>query len=157
MHIPALGLMFLSWTLTLSPAAAQDPAPAAEAGIESRDILAREPVTDNAQVQHVLVAWKDLSAAYRGSMDARASRRSQEDAEKLALEIHRKAKEGEDFAAMMQEYSEDPGSATTGRAYNATPTSRLVPPFKKLSLRLEVGEVGIVRTAYGYHIIKRVR
>ena len=29
-------------------------------------------------------------------------------------------------------------------------------PFKNLALRLEVGEIGVVKTIFGIHILKRV-
>ena len=36
-----------------------------------------------------------------------------------------------------------------------TPDAGLVEPFKNLSLRLKVGEVGVVKTQFGIHIIQR--
>lgn len=33
----------------------------------------------------------------------------------------------------------------------------LVSPFKALSLRLNVGEVGVVKSTFGLHVIQRVR
>ena len=88
-------------------------------------------------------------------MDARAAARSKADADALALDILAKLKAGADIDKMMAEHSEDPGSAKSGTAYDVTPHAGLVPPFKALSLRLDVGEAGIVETAYGWHIIKR--
>ena len=88
--------------------------------------------------------------------DPRGAGRTREEADALALEIAKKAAtEGQDFKKLMAEYSEDPGSAKSGITYNATPEAGLVPPFKNLSLRLKVGEVGVVETAFGWHIIKR--
>ena len=61
-----------------------------------------------------------------------------------------------DDLSVAKELSEDPGSAKSGESYEATPTAGLVPPFKNLSLRLNKGEVGVVKTQFGVHIIKRV-
>ena len=119
-------------------------------------ILAREPVTDSAEVKHILIGWADLAEAYRGEMDERAAARSRAEADELAMVLLNRLRSGEEIEPLMAEYSEDPGSASTGRAYTATPDAGLVPPFKALSLRLEVGEVGLVMTRYGWHIIKRV-
>ena len=55
----------------------------------------------------------------------------------------------------MKELSEDPGSARSGNTYPVDPNAQLVPPFKDLSLRLKVNEVGVVKTQFGIHIIKR--
>ncbi len=137
---------------------AASPAAAAEAGpVESKDILAREPRTASADVLHVLVGWKELEPAYRGSMDARGKARSKAAADRLARELLAKARKGDDFRALMKEFSEDPGSAETGTSYTATPDAGLVEPFKKLALRLDIGETGTVETVYGYHIIQRVK
>jgi hypothetical protein len=129
--------------------------------VESKEILERQPVTESAEVLHVLVGWREAAeqvAAQRGSEpDPRAMRRTQEDAARLALTILGKIKNGVDMKALMQEYSEDPGSAESGRTYEATPDAGLVPEFKALCLRLEVGEAGVVMTQFGYHVIKRVR
>ena len=137
--------------------AAAGAAGAAAAALESTDILGRAPVTQKAEVKHVLIGWKDLAPAYRGQMDPRAAARSKEEADTLAKQILDKVRAGDDIDALMKASSEDPGSAQTGRAYTATEDAALVPPFKKLSLRLEVGEAGLVQTAYGWHIIKRVQ
>jgi parvulin-like peptidyl-prolyl isomerase len=40
--------------------------------------------------------------------------------------------------------------------YDVDPAAGLVQPFKDLSLRLKVNEVGVVKTDFGIHIIQRV-
>lgn len=66
------------------------------------------------------------------------------------------AKKGVRIEPLMTELSEDPGSANTGESYDVTPGAALVKPFLNLSLRLELNEVGVVKTEFGIHIIKRV-
>ena len=128
-----------------------------ERTVQSDDILAREAVTADAKVKHVLIAWKELAPAFQGRLDARAAERTKEEADRLALEILDKARKGEpSFEVLMRDHSEDTNNARTGEAYGVSPSARLVAPFKNLGLRLEVGEVGIVETRYGWHIIKRV-
>ena len=70
--------------------------------------------------------------------------------------LKRLAKKGVTFEAVMAELSEDPGSAKNGQSYEVTPEAGLVKPFLIMSLRLNVGELGVVRTEFGMHIIKRV-
>ena len=60
------------------------------------------------------------------------------------------------MAALMKEYSEDPGSKDNARVYDVTPDAPMVEPFKNLSLRLKVGEAGLVKSPFGWHVIKRV-
>ena len=120
--------------------------------LQSTDIMSRPPEAGDIEVQHVLVGWKDSVAAG----DARAKARTKQDADKLATEILAKVRAGADIAKLMKEFSEDPGTKDTGRAYEITPDTAMVEPFKKLSLRLKVGEAGLVKTEFGWHVIKRV-
>ena len=79
-----------------------------------------------------------------------------------AEEILNRAKAGEDFAALANEFSEDPGNTNpqtqqkNGGLYADTPKGRMVPAFEQAALSLEPGQVHqqLVETDYGYHIIK---
>ena len=79
-----------------------------------------------------------------------------------AQEILDRAKSGEDFAALANEFSEDPGNGgpdakdKKGGLYADTPKGRMVPAFEQAALALEPGQVApeLVETDYGYHIIK---
>lgn len=122
------------------------------AATETVDILNREPVTEKAEVRHVLISWADLSPNYDGRMDERGYDRSETDAIKLASQVLKRARNGEDFLVIMKEHSED----RIDSIYTATPDADLVPPFKALSLRLKIGEIGMVESKFGFHVIKRV-
>jgi parvulin-like peptidyl-prolyl isomerase len=120
--------------------------------LESVAILKRKPVTASAKVKHVLVGWAEVNAG-----DARAKKRSRAELEKLVPEIVSRAQKGEPFESLMIAFSEDePQAVKSGEAYPVTPDAGLVQPFIDLSLRLKVGEIGVVRTEFGIHIIKRV-
>jgi len=123
--------------------------------LESADILARPGEPGPVMVQHVLVSWKDAPASKRGRVDPRAATRTKADADKLATDIMAKAKAGADFKDLMKQYSEDPGSKD-GKPYEVSTDAPLVDSFKKLSLRLKEGEVGLVKSPFGWHIIKRI-
>ena len=79
-----------------------------------------------------------------------------------ADEILGRAKSGEDFAALANEFSEDPGNTDPqtkekkGGLYADTPKGRMVPAFEQAALALEPGQVApeLVETDYGFHIIK---
>ena len=60
------------------------------------------------------------------------------------------------MAALMKEFSEDPGSKDNARAYPVSPDAPFVEPFKHMSLRLKDGEAGLVKSPFGWHVIKRV-
>jgi parvulin-like peptidyl-prolyl isomerase len=118
--------------------------------LESTDILKREPVTQKAKVKHILLGWTEAH-----TNDDRGTKRSRADLEKLVKETVAKLKKGDKIEPLMAQLSEDPGSAKSGQSYDVTPQAGLVEPFKNLSLRLNVGEVGVVKTEYGIHIIQR--
>jgi parvulin-like peptidyl-prolyl isomerase len=120
--------------------------------VASGDILAREPVANNAQVKHILISWKDLDSA----SDERAKKRTKAEAEALVKSLVTQIKAGADFDMLMKQHSEDPGSASSGRAYPVSPDAQLVIEFKQLGLRLNVSEVGVVQSDFGFHIMKRV-
>lgn len=120
--------------------------------LESADILARPATPGPNDVQHILLGWHGLER----TTDARAEARTKADADTLAAELLGKVRAGADMAALMTQYSEDPGSKDDAKAYTVTTDSPMVEPFKQLSLRLKVGEAGLVKTMFGWHIIKRV-
>jgi parvulin-like peptidyl-prolyl isomerase len=119
--------------------------------LESADILGRPAPTEKitAHVQHVLIS---IQGGARAAPDAP----TKEAADKIAKEVFEKAKAGGDMKALMKQYSKDPGSANNGRAYPVTAGSGMIAPFENLSLRLKEGEVGLVKTDFGWHVIKRV-
>ena len=72
---------------------------------------------------------------------------------KLATELYGKVKGGGDIAKLAKDYSSD-GSAGAGGDLNwADPTS-YVPEFKKFCLTHKKGEVGLVKTQFGWHILE---
>ena len=63
--------------------------------------------------------------------------------------------DGEDFATVAKEVSEDPGSAPTGGDLGCFSKGQMVPEFEKAAFDLEKGEVSQpVKTDFGYHIIQ---
>ena len=120
--------------------------------VASGDILAREPVANNVQIKHILISWKDLDSA----KDDRAKKRTKQDAESHVRSLMTQIKAGADFDMLMKQHSEDPGSAAGARAYPVSPDAQLVIEFKQLGLRLNVNEVGVVQSDFGFHIMKRV-
>lgn len=128
------------------------PDPVAQSSdVISADILAREPVANNSQVKHILISWKEMDAK-----DPRAQDRTKEQAEGIVKSLITQIKAGANFDMLMKEHSEDPGSASGARAYPVSPDAQLVIEFKQLGLRLNVNEVGVVQSDFGFHIMKRI-
>lgn len=122
----------------------------------------REP--ERVQVQHILIA-------FQGSIPDAKVTRTKEEAEKLALELFARAKKGEDFDALVREYTDDqhPGIyAMTNLHVPPIPDRQeyaregMVKAFGDVSFSLKIGGFGLAAydpetSKYGWHIIKRLR
>jgi peptidyl-prolyl cis-trans isomerase SurA len=89
----------------------------------------------------------------RGTIADEANKKKQ-----LINELYHRAKQGDDFASLAREYSDDKGSARKGGELPWFGTGRMVKEFEKAAFELESdGEISKpVRTSFGWHIIKRI-
>ncbi|MHB0803248.1 peptidylprolyl isomerase [Bacillus thuringiensis] len=75
--------------------------------------------------------------------------------EKTAKEVKEKVNNGEDFAALAKQYSEDTGSKEQGGEISGFAPGQTVKEFEEAAYKLDAGQVSDpVKTTYGYHIIK---
>jgi peptidyl-prolyl cis-trans isomerase C len=106
------------------------------------------------RVAHVLVGTRDQLTGTEISDEQKAAKK------KLADDIAKRAKAGEDFAKLVKQYSDDPGSKDKGGEYTfaravADPYHAMVPAFEEAAFGLNTNQVSDpVATQYGYHIIK---
>ena len=138
-------LVLLLWLLVggwLSPAAAKEP--------------------EFIRVQHILISFKDKVPGQP------PLERTKKAAAALATELLERARKGEDFDAMVAEYTNDRHPGIYGLINTGAPLrpgarqrKEMVQKFGDIAFRLEVGEIGLVRfnsmtSPYGWHIIKRL-
>jgi peptidyl-prolyl cis-trans isomerase D len=72
-----------------------------------------------------------------------------------AQEILKLARAGQDFATLAKNYSEDPGSAKNGGDLGYFTQSQMIKEFADAAFAMKPGEISdLVRTAFGFHIIK---
>jgi peptidyl-prolyl cis-trans isomerase D len=82
-------------------------------------------------------------------------RRDDDAAIALLSDLRERVVAGESFEALADEYSEDPGSATSGGDIGLVGRGILDPAFEEALWSLEVGQVSEpVKTEFGYHIIR---
>ncbi len=105
-------------------------------------------VPEQVRVSHILVSTLDPLTQRPLPPDQIKAR------EQLAKDLKARADKGEDFAKLVKQYSEDPGSKDKGGEYTF-PRGRMVPKFEAAAFSLKTNQISeIVETQYGYHIIK---
>jgi len=112
-------------------------------------------------VQHLLIGFKK-------TVRGKKLDRTKKEAQALAEELLERARAGEDFDALVKEYTDDqyPGiHRLTNRGVplmaGAQARDKMVPNFGYVSFGLEVGEVGLAKyhpgnSPFGWHVIKRI-
>ena len=112
------------------------PAPPTEEDVVAyHEATAEECVT----LRHILVSTETRTAA---------------EAEATVVEVQDRLADGEEFADLAAEFSEDPGSATEGGLYDCAPQGTYVPEFDEAAWSQPVGEVGeSIQTEFGVHVI----
>ena len=107
------------------------------------NLSSRFTLSDQRRAAHILL-----------KVPADASAESESAIEERAREILERVRAGEEFSELARSYSEDP-SASNGGDLGYFGADRMVPPFSEATLALEIGEISdLVRTRFGFHIIK---
>ena len=130
--------------------------PATEADIQKFYTENMEKMTQPERVRaaHVLISIKDPTdkAPPAQQKDLPADKKAEK--RKVAEDVLKRAKAGEDFAKLAKELSDDPGSKEKGGEYTFG-RGQMVPEFEAAAFGQDVGQISdIVTTTYGYHIIK---
>lgn len=110
----------------------------------------KRPSRGTITTAHIMVATKKDAPAEEAN-----------NAEKKINEIYQKLVDGENFETLAQEFSDDPSSNQKGGvlpAFGSGTTTRMVTEYEDAAFELKNnGDFSKpVRTAYGFHIIKRV-
>jgi hypothetical protein len=72
----------------------------------------------------------------------------------LALKLLKEVKAGANFAALAHKYSIDTASAAKGGDLGYFPRGTMVAPFDNAAFSMRIGEVRLVHSQFGWHIIK---
>ncbi len=104
-------------------------------------------------VRHILVGYKDAENPAEGVT------RTKEEAKTRIEEVKSNIEQGEDFAELAKEYSDDPGSKENGGLYENPVTAggeQYVKEYEDAAVALQkAGEISdIIETPFGYHILR---
>jgi peptidyl-prolyl cis-trans isomerase D len=121
-------------------------------------------IRDRTQIsaQDIQRSYEDNQQQYSTPEQVRASHillktEGKDDAavKKQAEELLAKVKAGADFSQLATKFSEDDASKTKGGDLDFFGQGQMVPEFDKVAFSLKPGEISdLVKTQYGYHIIK---
>ena len=123
-------------------------------------LIAIKKSADSAKVRHILIAFK-------GSGASESVKRNKEQAKIMADSLLKLIKKGEKFGDFVEKFSDDggkkmPPNKKVGESYPGkggdygwlNPNSQFVEPFKNAGLYGKKGDVVVVESQFGYHIIE---
>lgn len=119
-----------------------------------RNAIYFNKLQERAAIEDIEIPEEDMQQYYeRMKREIQASHILVED-EETALEVIEKLNNGEDFAALAEEYSQD-GSASKGGDLGFFGPGDMTKPFEDAAYQLEIGEISEpVQSDYGWHVIK---
>lgn len=101
------------------------------------------------KASHILIAYAGSQAATPNTT------RTKEEAKAKAEELLAQAKSaGADFAQLARENSEEPGAVYSAGDLGFFSKGAMVKPFEEFAFNNAVGTIGIVETAFGFHVVK---
>jgi hypothetical protein len=106
---------------------------------------------DQVHVQHILLA----TVAMPSPTNMNGAAPDPEAKRQLADQLLQRVKNGEDFAELAKQFSDDPGSKDKGGDLGWSERFKYVPQFEEVAWKLQPGQISdVVKTDYGFHIIK---
>ena len=106
-------------------------------------------------VQEEEFCARHILVKVRTGGDEDAAGHEEEEARRIAQALLGRVEAGSDFGALAKASSEDLGSGANGGDLGCFPAGRMVPEFEDALYQLDEGETsGLVRTNFGYHIIR---
>jgi peptidyl-prolyl cis-trans isomerase SurA len=98
-------------------------------------------VRDEVHVRHILIKPSEI--------------RSEEETRRLVERLYQRIVDGEDFAELAKNFSEDPGSALNGGDLNWIDPNALVPEFREVMSNTASGELSKpFKSPYGWHVLQ---
>src|SRR5512146_2129814 len=106
-----------------------------------RDSLLTHP--EQVRARHILIAVApDATPAQKAAAKAKAE------------DLMKQIKAGADFAKLAKQFSDDPGTRNSGGDLGYFGQSEMVKPFADAAFTMKPGELAVIQTQFGYHVIQ---
>lgn len=112
-------------------------------------VVASKQLPDSVKVRHILIPFVGASSA--GSDVTQTEAEAKQTADSVLTVV--KANNSK-FPELVEFLSSDQGSKANEGRYDWFPYNRMVPEFRDFSFEGNTGDMGVVQTAFGFHIIE---
>ena len=112
-------------------------------------VVAEKNLPDSAKVRHILVPFAGASSAQADVT------RTEAQAKTLADSLFKVVKRNRSkFESLVTDFSSDQGSIANGGEYDYHPYNTMVKPFNDFEFEGKKGDLGVVKTVFGFHVIE---
>ncbi len=108
-----------------------------------RNVKERFTHPDEVHARHILIA-----------VPAGATDKEKAAAKARALEVLKQAQAGGDFAKLAAKYSDDPSNKLEGGDLGTFGRGQMIKPFEDAVFAMKPGQIAMVETRFGFHIVK---
>ncbi|MBD0825317.1 SurA N-terminal domain-containing protein [Aestuariibaculum marinum] len=112
-------------------------------------VVAAKQVPDSAKVRHILIPFIGAQSAQMDVTQTDAQAKATADSLLAVIKADRSK-----FPELVTEFSSDKGSVENEGRYDWHPYNTMVPEFNDFEFEGNVGDLGVVKTVFGYHIIE---
>jgi len=109
----------------------------------NRNATTRFTHPDQVHARHILIA-----------VPAGATDKEKAAAKAKALDVLKQAQSGADFAKLAAKYSDDPSNRLQGGDLGTFGRGQMIKPFEDAVFAMKPGQIAMVETHYGFHIVK---
>ncbi|MFD1614680.1 peptidylprolyl isomerase [Gelatiniphilus marinus] len=112
-------------------------------------IVAEKQIPDSAKVRHILIPFLGAQSAAPDVTQTETQAKATADSLLTVLKSNRSK-----FGEFVKEFSSDQGSIQNEGRYDWHPYNTMVPEFNDFEFEGKVGDLGLVKTVFGFHIIE---